>query len=65
MTDQATLRSVWEYQLRFLIEKAYRLDPEAREELDSAFQQLLEPPPEPDELEEIVAADDQTDSEGP
>jgi 5-methylcytosine-specific restriction protein B len=51
VTDQATLRSVWEHQLRFLIEKAYRLDPETRETLEAALQQLLEPPAEQDELD--------------
>jgi 5-methylcytosine-specific restriction enzyme B len=56
VTDQATLRSVWDHQLRFLIEKAYRLDPETRDGLEAAFQQLLEPPPEQDELDEIVEA---------
>jgi 5-methylcytosine-specific restriction enzyme B len=65
VTDQATLRSVWEHQLRFLIEKAYRLDPETREGLEAAFQQLLEPPPEGDELDEIVAADGEIDIESP
>jgi 5-methylcytosine-specific restriction protein B len=63
--DQATLRSVWEHQLRFLIEKAYRLDPETREGLEAAFQQLLEPAPERDELDEIVEAGGDVDVGSP
>ncbi len=44
--DEATLRSLWEHQLRFLVEKAHRLNPETREELEAAFEHLFEPPPE-------------------
>jgi 5-methylcytosine-specific restriction enzyme B len=49
VTDTASLQSVWDHQLRFLIEKAYRLDPETREELESGFDRLFEPetPPAP------------------
>ena len=65
VTDQATLRGVWEHQLRFLIEKAYRLDPETREILEAAFQQLLEPPAEQDRLDAIVKAGGDVDIGSP
>jgi 5-methylcytosine-specific restriction protein B len=43
VTDTTSLQSVWDHQLRFLIEKAYRLDPETREELEAGFDRLFEP----------------------
>lgn len=46
VTDTATLRSVWDHQLRFLIEKAYRLDPETRGDLEAGFERIFEPAPE-------------------
>ncbi len=46
VSDVADLRSVWDYQLRFLIEKAYRLDPEIRNTLTAAYNGLLEAPEE-------------------
>lgn len=45
VTDTASLQSLWDHQLSFLIEKAYRLDPETRAELEAGFEQLFEPEP--------------------
>lgn len=39
------VRRVWRYQLRFLIEKAFRLDPEAGEDVISLYRRLFEAPP--------------------
>jgi 5-methylcytosine-specific restriction enzyme B len=45
VADEAGLRSLWDHQLRFLIEKAYRLDPATRDDLAAAYAQIFEPPP--------------------
>jgi 5-methylcytosine-specific restriction protein B len=47
--DQASLRSLWDHQLRFLVEKSHQLDRETQEELEAAFEQVLEPPPPGDD----------------
>jgi 5-methylcytosine-specific restriction protein B len=44
VSDAASLRSVWDHQLRFLVEKAYRLDPETKATLEGSFEALFEPP---------------------
>lgn len=46
VTDEPSLRSLWDYQLRFLVEKAYRLDPETNAELERAYEQIFEPAPD-------------------
>jgi 5-methylcytosine-specific restriction protein B len=48
--DEVTLRSLWDHQLRFLVEKSYRFDQEMQNELGAAFDQVLEPPPGDDDL---------------
>lgn len=39
--DAATLRSLWDHQLRFLIDKAYRLEPQTADQLRGKFESLL------------------------
>jgi 5-methylcytosine-specific restriction enzyme B len=46
VSDEASLRSLWDHQLRFLVEKAYRLDPETKAELEGAYDQILAPAPD-------------------
>lgn len=48
VTDAETLQNAWDHQLRFLIEKAYRLDPETAEDLTGGFERIFEPEPEAD-----------------
>jgi 5-methylcytosine-specific restriction protein B len=48
--DAASLQSLWDHQLRFLVEKSHQLDRETQEELEAAFEQVLEPPPGDDDL---------------
>lgn len=39
--DAASLRSVWDHQLRFLIEKAHRLDPAGRNEIERNWESIF------------------------
>lgn len=39
--DVASLVSVWEHQLRFLVDKAYRLDPQAHDEIYGAWDRAI------------------------
>jgi 5-methylcytosine-specific restriction protein B len=47
--DLDSARAVWNYQLRFLVEKAYRLDPVAREEIEAAWARVVGVPVSEDE----------------
>lgn len=47
--DEVSLRSLWDHQLRFLVEKNHRFDREMQDELRAAFDQVLEPPPGEDD----------------
>lgn len=40
--DARTLRSVWMHQLRFLIEKAYRLDPDSHKDIVGRWERVLD-----------------------
>jgi 5-methylcytosine-specific restriction enzyme B len=39
--DKRTLASVWDHQLRFIIEKAYRLDPPTRREIEAGWKRIM------------------------
>jgi 5-methylcytosine-specific restriction protein B len=39
--DRSTLESVWDHQLRFVIEKAYRLDPSTRVDIEAGWTRVL------------------------
>jgi 5-methylcytosine-specific restriction protein B len=71
VTDQDSLRSLWDHQLRFLFEKAYRLDTEALREIERDFKRTLNGKPkeagtrEPDEPDAGEAAADETADQGP
>lgn len=41
--DVASLQSLWDHQLRFLVQKSHQLDRETQESLEAAFEQVLEP----------------------
>jgi 5-methylcytosine-specific restriction protein B len=41
--DRATLQSLWDHQLRFLIERSHQLDRTTQADLEVAFEQLFEP----------------------
>lgn len=43
VTDEASLRGVWDHHLRFTVERAHRLDVNTRAELERGFKRLLEP----------------------
>jgi len=40
--DEASLQRVWDHQLRFLLEKAYRLDPETFKTLRASFERIFD-----------------------
>lgn len=42
VVDEASLRRVWDYQLRFLFEKAYRLDPDTLQMIEGSFEQIFD-----------------------
>lgn len=47
-TDEASLTDVWEYQLKYLVQRAFRRDDPTREALGTAWQRIFqapEPPP--------------------
>jgi 5-methylcytosine-specific restriction protein B len=50
--DEASLQRVWDYQLRFLFEKAYRLDPDGLAAVEADWKRIFAP------------TDDETGSEG-
>jgi 5-methylcytosine-specific restriction enzyme B len=54
--DRRSLVSLWEHQLRFVIEKAYRLDPMTRAELEAGWTRVVAV--EADEPGEATSADD-------
>lgn len=59
VSDATSLRSLWDHQLQFIIEKAYRLDPDTREDLQAAYERIFEPEPsgtQGTEVGEIPAA---------
>ena len=41
--DEESLQRVWDYQLRFLFEKAYRLDPDGRAEVEADWMRIFAP----------------------
>lgn len=41
--DEQTLKSLWDYQLRFVIEKAYRLDPDTLREIKAGWKRIFVP----------------------
>jgi|HubBroStandDraft_6_1064221.scaffolds.fasta_scaffold72847_3 5-methylcytosine-specific restriction protein B len=45
VSDEPGLRSLWDHQLCFLVEKAHRLDPETLVELERSYEQIFEPAP--------------------
>lgn len=55
--DGPSLQRVWDYQLRFLFEKAHRLDPDAFAEVERDWQRIFAPDetPKADEPDEAVA----------
>jgi 5-methylcytosine-specific restriction protein B len=54
VTDVESVRAVWRYQLRFLIDKAYRLEPATGEEVRQRFTSLFgEDPPAPGGREDV------------
>jgi 5-methylcytosine-specific restriction protein B len=52
VTDEASLRSLWDHHLRFTIERAHRLDIDTRRELERGFRRILEPLDEEPSLSE-------------
>ncbi|MEV7125936.1 AAA family ATPase [Streptomyces sp. NPDC093260] len=65
VSDADSLRAVWEYQLRFLLEKAFRLDQQGFREVQGRWQAIF-PPEEGDPVEEVsvqVSAGGQVDAE--
>jgi 5-methylcytosine-specific restriction protein B len=52
--DEDSLRNLWNYQLRYLVQRAFRRDENTRIEMVAAWQQLFETPtPWPDETAEV------------
>jgi 5-methylcytosine-specific restriction protein B len=41
--DAESLRSLWEYQLKHLVERAFRRDETTRNELGAAWEQIFQP----------------------
>ncbi|SED59981.1 5-methylcytosine-specific restriction enzyme B [Streptomyces misionensis] len=54
VNDADSLRAVWEYQLRFLLEKAFRLDQQGFREVQGRWQAIF-PPEEAESDEEAMA----------
>jgi 5-methylcytosine-specific restriction protein B len=54
VVDEASLRRVWDHQLRFLLEKSYRLDPDTLDGLRASFEQIFEGP-----AEQVLDAEDE------
>lgn len=52
VVDEASLRRVWDHQLRFLLEKSYRLDPDTLDGLRASFEQIFEATAEQDPVAE-------------
>lgn len=51
-TNEASLNDIWEYQLKYLVQRAFRRDEPTREALETAWQHICqtpEPPPAPPE----------------
>jgi len=52
-TDEESLRDIWEYQLKYLVQRAFRRDENTRAELEAAWDRIFpaaldpEPPPDP------------------
>lgn len=53
-TDEASLRDLWSYQLKYVVQRAFRRDANTRADLETAWKHIFaspepaEPPPEPD-----------------
>ncbi|HWL44336.1 MAG TPA: AAA family ATPase [Ilumatobacter sp.] len=45
VTDEIDLQALWDHQLRFLFDKAFRLDPDGLEEVRRHWDRVLQPPP--------------------
>lgn len=43
-TDEASLTDIWEYQLKYLVQRAFRRDEPTREALETAWQHIFEAP---------------------
>jgi 5-methylcytosine-specific restriction protein B len=41
VVDEETLRDVWEYQLSFIVDKAYSLDPQTRDEIRAGWSKIF------------------------
>jgi 5-methylcytosine-specific restriction protein B len=46
VSDEASLQKVWDYQLRFLLEKAFRLDPAGLTEVEAGWEHIFATPEE-------------------
>lgn len=51
MRDEDDLRRLWEHQLRFFFEKAYRLDPQGHREVRERWERIFAAAPEPEAQE--------------
>lgn len=44
-TDEASLRDIWDYQLKYLVHRAFRRDDATREALETAWHHIFQAPP--------------------
>lgn len=58
--DEDSLRSLWDHQLRFLFEKAYRLDPESLRQVQADFDRIFKPT----EASAASSGSEQSDGDG-
>ncbi|WP_141014204.1 McrB family protein [Nocardioides sambongensis] len=69
-SDEESLQDVWDYQLKYLVERAFRRDENRRADLETAWRHVLEGParrqpaePVEDESDEASAAAGETDTQ--
>jgi 5-methylcytosine-specific restriction protein B len=56
-SDEASLRALWNYQLQFLVRRAFRRDDALRQEIEAAWEQIFAPPaPTEDEAPDDAGA---------
>lgn len=66
VSDEAGLRRLWEYQLRFVFEKAYQLDPQGWEEINQLWERIFEMQPAiPESAEARTEATPDEPAQGP
>jgi 5-methylcytosine-specific restriction protein B len=63
VNDEESLRAVWDYQLVFQLEKAFRLDQQGFEEVQRRWEEIF-PPAEPETLVDEASAGEEESGEG-